>query len=62
MPNDTHAELRHTALGRWLSVVFYLVNLASCFLTCVAARAWDLLWLGVLPAPALVLYLVGTRR
>ena len=62
MPNDTHAETRHTASGRWLPVVFYSVNVASCFLTCVAARAWDLLWLGVLPAPALALYIIRTRR
>ena len=57
-----HVRKRHTPLGRWAPVVFYLVNWCLWLLTGTAAGAWDLLWLASVPLPALALYVWRTRR
>jgi fatty acid desaturase len=57
-----HVQKRETPRGRWLPIVFYLVNVALWLLAGVSAAAWDRLWLIVLVVPALALYLFRTRR
>jgi len=60
--NKDHVYLLQTPLGRWFPAVFYSVNLGLWILTAIVVRAWDLLFLAILPVPALVLYIVRTRR
>lgn len=57
-----HIARRETPAGRWWPVAFYSVNVFLWFITGVVAGAWDLLWLVVLPLPALALYLWRIRR
>ena len=57
-----HVQKRELPRGRWLPVVFYLVNVALWLLAGVSAAAWDRLWLVVLVVPALALYLFRTHR
>lgn len=57
-----HISKRETPLGRWLPFCFYSVNFALWIITAIQAGAWDLLWLAVLPLPALGLYLLRTRK
>lgn len=49
-----------TPAGRWLPFAFYTVNFLLWFVTGIMAGAWDLLWLAILPLPALILYLLRT--
>lgn len=58
---EDHVSKRETTLGRWLPVSFYTVNFALWIVTGILAGAWDLLWLAVLPLPALGLYLRRTQ-
>ncbi len=60
--HEDHVNKRETPLGRWLPVSFYSVNFILWIVIGILAGAWKLLWLGVLPLPALGLYLLRTRR
>lgn len=53
---------RATALGRWASVVFYVLIVVSWFAVGVRAGIYERLWLVVLTLPALGLYLWRTGR
>ncbi len=57
-----HVANRESRLGRWVPVLFYSVNIILWLITGVIAKAYVLLWLAILPLPALVLYLLRTRR
>ena len=57
-----HVSKRETLLGRWVPVSFYSVNLILWIITGILAGVWNLLWLAVLPLPALGLYLLCTHR
>jgi hypothetical protein len=57
-----HATKRETPLGRWAPVMFYGVHWVLWRITGLWTGAWELLWLAVLPLPALGLYLWRTRR
>jgi hypothetical protein len=57
-----HISRRETALGRWLPVALYAVNVTLWLITGIVAGAWDRLWLALLPLPALGLYLWRTER
>jgi hypothetical protein len=57
-----HVSKRKTAPGRWLPLSFYSVHLALWIVTGIQAGAWDLLWLAILPLPALGIYLLRTRK
>ena len=57
-----HVSKRETPLGRWLPLGYYLLHLALWVVTGIQAGAWDLLWLGVLPLPALGIYVLCIRR
>lgn len=57
-----HVSKRETPLGRWLPLFFYSVNFTLWIVTAILAKAWGLLWLSVLPLPALSLYLLRTRK
>ncbi len=57
-----HVYLKQTKAGRWIPAGFYLVNWGLWILTAVTAGAWHLLYLAVLPVPALAIYLLRTRR
>ena len=57
-----HVVRRETLPGRWLPVVFYSVNVTLWILTGVLFEFPDLVWLAILPLPALGLYLFRTRR
>ena len=59
---EDHVYLRQTPMGRWLPAVFYSVNLGLWMLTAIVAGVWDLLFLAILPMPALVVYIVRTQR
>ncbi len=56
-----HIAKRESRLGRWLPILFYSVNVILWFITGVIAKAYVLLWLAILPLPAVVLYLLRTR-
>ncbi len=62
MMQEDHVSKRETPLGRWLPFSFYSINFTLWIVTGILARAWDLLWLAVLPLPALILYLLRTRK
>jgi hypothetical protein len=49
-------------LGRWFPAAVYLVNYLLWVATGIRARAFDTLWLSILPLPALILYLVRSVR
>ncbi len=57
-----HVGKRETALGRWLPVTFYSVNFILWVITAIRVLPPNLLWLAILPLPALCLYLMSTRR
>jgi len=57
-----HVSRRETPPGRWLPFSFYSVNFALWIVTGIQAGAWDLLWLAVLPLPAMGIYLLRTRK
>ena len=57
-----HISKREIPLGWWLPVCFYSVNFALWIITAIQAGVWPLLWLAVLPLPALGLYLLRTRK
>ncbi len=59
---EDHVSKRETHPGRWLPFFFYSVNFALWIVTSVLAGACNLLWLAVLPLPALSLYLLRTRK
>ncbi len=56
-----HATKRVTRSGRWWPVGLYGANLVLSMITVLVAEAWDLLWLALLPVPALGLYLYRTK-
>ena len=60
--NEDHVYRRQTPMGRWLPAVFYSVNLSIWMLSAIVAGAWDLIFLAILPMPALVVYVVRTQR
>jgi len=59
---EDHVYLQQTTMGRWLPAVFYSVNLGIWMLTAIVAGAWDLIFLAILPMPALAVYVVRTQR
>ena len=59
---EDHISKRETLPGRWWPVAFYGVNFVLWLITALAVGAWDLLWLAILPLPALGLYLYRTNR
>jgi hypothetical protein len=59
---EEHISKRETPSGRWWPVAFYGLNVVLWIVTGVVFGAWDLLWLAILPLPALALYLYRTRR
>jgi hypothetical protein len=60
MMTQDHVKKRETPVGRWLPFAFYTVNFVMWFVTGIMTGAWDLLWLAILPLPALILYLLRT--
>jgi len=60
--SEVHVDKRETPLGRWAPVMFYAVNWLLWLITGLGADACGLLWLAVLPLPALGLYLWHTRK
>jgi hypothetical protein len=60
--NKDHNFIRQTPLGRWLPVVFYLVNFCLWILIDILSGALNLLFLAILPIPAIVIYIVRTQR
>ena len=60
--NEDHVYRRQTPMGRWLPAVFYSVNLSIWMLTAIVTGAWDLIFLAILPMPALAVYVVHTQR
>jgi hypothetical protein len=60
--NEDHVYRRQTPMVRWLPAVFYSVNLIIWMLTAIVTGAWDLLFLTILPMPALVVYVIRTQR
>lgn len=56
-----HQAARETLAGRWIPATFYALNVVVWLSIGVVAEAWDLLYLGVVTLPALVLYLWRTR-
>ena len=62
---ERHAEhvlKRDTALGRWMPVILYSVNVGGALTTAVAVGAEDLLYLAVFPLPAIILYVWRTAK
>ena len=59
---EDHVSRRQTPMGRRLPAVFYSVNLGIWMITVIVAGAWDLLFLAILPMPALVVYVIRTQR
>lgn len=57
-----HISRRKTLLGKSLPALIYVVNYLLWIVTAVQIQAWDLLWLGVFPLPALALYVVRIRK
>jgi fatty acid desaturase len=57
-----HITKRESVPGRWLPIAFYLINVALWVLAGISAAAWNRLWLVVVTLPALVLYVLRTRR
>ncbi len=57
-----HISKRETALGLWLPVALYALNVILWIITALVAGAWDRLWLAIWPLPALGLYWWRTRR
>ena len=55
-----HVKKRETSIGRWLPFSFHMVNFMLWFVTGIMVGAWDLLWLGVLALPSIVLYILRT--
>jgi hypothetical protein len=60
--SEDHVRRRETRLGRWFPAALYLANYLLWVATGIRARAFDLLWLSILPLPALILYLVRSLR
>ena len=60
--SDEHVRKRDTAFGRWLPVALYAVNMAGAITTAVVVDAMELLYLGVLPLPAVALYVWRTSK
>jgi hypothetical protein len=56
-----HVRKRETPPGRWWPAAFYGVIFILWMVTGIVAGVWDLLWLAILPLPALALYLWRTR-
>jgi hypothetical protein len=54
---NSHIDKRNSARGKWLPVVFYLVNLAFWVIGIMQMHVWHLLWLVVFPILPLALYL-----
>lgn len=61
MTND-HIAKRETVLGRFLPAILYAANVAGWVAAAVVIGIPQLLLLSLLTLPALVLYLVRTRR
>ena len=59
---EDHVYQKHTSMGPWLPAVFYSANLGIWMITAAVAGAWDLLFLAILPMPALVVYVMRTQR
>ena len=57
-----HVKKKESAAGRWLPLSFYSVNFVLWLATAIIAGAWNLLWLAILPLPALVMYVVRTGK
>jgi len=57
---NSHSKKRESRLGRWAPVGFYSANIVTWLGIGLAAGAWDLLPLVLLPVLALTLYLVRT--
>ena len=57
-----HASKRETPLGRWFPLSYYSLHLALWIITGIQAGAWALLWLAILPLPALGIYVLRVRR
>jgi len=56
------SKKRESRPGRWAPFGFYAVNIVTWFGIGLAAGAWDLLPLVLLPVLALALYLVRTGK
>ncbi|MDD5579901.1 MAG: hypothetical protein PHY16_11565 [Methylobacter sp.] len=56
----SHSEKRESRLGRWIPVGFYSANIITWLGIGLAASAWDLLPLVLLPLLAVTIYLVRT--
>jgi hypothetical protein len=62
MDAPDHVTKRESARGRWLPIVFYLINISLWIVAGLSAAAWGRLWLVLLTLPALTVYLIRTRR
>ena len=54
-----HVLRRETTFGRWMPAILYLINVGG---TAATAGATDLLYLVILPLPAVMLYLWRTAK
>lgn len=61
MPKS-HVFKRAMPLGRWGPLTFYAANVILWLITALQAHAYVLLWLTILPLPALGLYCWRTHR
>lgn len=59
---NSHSKKRLSHLGRWAPAGFYSANIITWFSIGIAANAWDLLPLALLPLLALALYIVRTGK
>lgn len=59
---NSYSLKRESPVGRGMPVGFYSANILTWFIIGIVAGDWDLLVLVLLPLPALILYLICTRR
>jgi hypothetical protein len=59
---NSHSKKRESKIGRWAPFGFYFANIITWLGIGLAAGAWDLLSLALLPVLALTLYVVRSRK
>ena len=53
---------RESVPGRWIPIGFYSANIITWLIIGITAGDWALLLLVLFPLPALILYLISTKR
>ena len=57
-----HVLRRQTPFGRWMPPILYSVNVVAAMAAAIAVGAADLLYLALLPLPALIAYVWRTGK